>query len=125
MSFLESRTEVQEGDMVILYLSVSSQYAIDVVPLIKNRNGHYVENKFQTVYGMLDVMTLVGKKYGSKLNLPRGWGYILSPSCELWTKNLPHRTQIIYTPDISMIIMGLNLSPGSVVIEAGKERKKE
>jgi len=119
MSFLKSKTVVEEGDVVILYLSVSSQYPIEVTKFTKNRNGQLVENKFQTIYGALDVMTLVGKRYGSKLNLPWGWGYILSPTCELWTKNLPHRTQIIYTPDISLILMGLNLSPGSIVIEAG------
>jgi len=112
---------VEEGDVVILYLSVSQQYLIEVVKQIKNRNGKFVENKFQSIYGQLDIMTLVGMKYGSKIHLPRGWGYLLYPSCELWTKNLPHRTQIIYTPDISLIIFGLNLAPGSIVIEAGRD----
>lgn len=33
--------------------------------------------------------------------------------------NLPHRTQILYTPDISMILMQLEVKPSSIVIEAG------
>lgn len=119
MSFIERGETIKEGDTAILFLSVNSHYPIEVKRFIKNRNGDFVENKFQTIYGHLDVMELVGKKYGSKVNLPRGWAYVLHPTCELWTKTLPHRTQIIYTPDISLIIFGLDLAPGSVVIEAG------
>lgn len=119
MSFMERNSTIREGDIVILFLSVTSQYPIEVRRFIKNKNGEFVENKFQTIYGHLDVMELVGKKYGNKVHLPRGWAYVLHPTCELWTKALPHRTQIIYTPDISLIIFGLDLAPGSVVIEAG------
>lgn len=49
----------------------------------------------------------------------KGWGYILRPSPELWTVTLPHRTQILYTMDISMITMELELRPGSIVVESG------
>lgn len=55
-----------------------------------------------------------------QVEFSKGWGHVLQPTPELWTLTLPHRTQIIYTPDISMIIMQLDLVPGSVVIEAGK-----
>lgn len=44
---------------------------------------------------------------------------MLQPTPDLWTLSLPHRTQIIYTPDISMIIFQLELKPGSIVIESG------
>lgn len=46
--------------------------------------------------------------------------YILHPTPELWTLNLPHRTQILYSTDISLITMMLELKPGSVVCESGK-----
>lgn len=65
------------------------------------------------------VKCLVGLKYGSKVELTRGWCYVLHPTPELWTLTLPHRTQIIYTPDASLIVQGLELKPGSVVIESG------
>ena len=120
MSFIFQKELVEEGDTVMLFLSVNSVHAIEVNKTMKNKHGLVVENKFQSIYGALRVMDLVGRKYGSKINLPSGWGYILHPSCELWTKTLPHRTQIIYTPDISLIVLGLDLSPGSTVIEAGK-----
>lgn len=32
---------------------------------------------------------------------------------------MPHRTQIIYTPDISMILYQLDVKPGSVIVESG------
>ena len=32
---------------------------------------------------------------------------------------MPHRTQILYTADISMICFSLDIKPGSVVVEAG------
>lgn len=53
------------------------------------------------------------------MNLTKGWAYVLQPTPDLWTQSLPHRTQIIYTPDISMILIQLEVKPGSVVIESG------
>lgn len=44
---------------------------------------------------------------------------MLQPNPELWTQTLPHRTQILYTPDISMILFQLEIKPGSIVIESG------
>ena len=49
----------------------------------------------------------------------KGWVYLLYPTPELWTVNLLHRTQILYTTDISMVILRLALKPGSVVVESG------
>jgi len=39
---------------------------------------------------------------------------------ELWTLALPHRTQILYMADISLILFELDIKPGSIVIEAGE-----
>lgn len=44
---------------------------------------------------------------------------LLFPTPELWTCVVPHRTQILYLPDISFIITMLELKPGSVVVESG------
>lgn len=44
---------------------------------------------------------------------------LLRPTPELWTLSLPHRTQILYAPDMSFITMKLGLTPGAKVVEAG------
>ncbi|XP_026761513.2 tRNA (adenine(58)-N(1))-methyltransferase catalytic subunit TRMT61A [Galleria mellonella] len=118
MSFRNYKDKIDEGDTVILYLS-NNLYAIDVRPEIKSKKGDLVENVFQTPFGALKVRNLIGTEYGSKVELSKGWGHVLQPTPELWSLTLPHRTQIIYTPDISMILLQLDLVPGSVVIEAG------
>lgn len=48
-----------------------------------------------------------------------GYVHLLRPTPELWTLSLPHRTQIVYLPDISFITNELRIRPGCRVIEAG------
>ncbi|KAJ2902209.1 hypothetical protein MKZ38_000943 [Zalerion maritima] len=48
-----------------------------------------------------------------------GFIHILNPTPELWTTSLPHRTQVVYTPDYSYILHRLGARPGSILIEAG------
>lgn len=43
----------------------------------------------------------------------------MRPNVRLWTRSVPHRTQIIYRTDISVISSQLHLKPGCIVIEAG------
>lgn len=119
MSFNGFKSVIQEGDTVILYLTVNQVYSVVAKPTALSKKGTVVDNVFQTPYGALKCAELIGKSFGSKIDLSKGWGYILQPTPELWTQTLPHRTQIIYTPDISMIVLQLELSPGCVVIESG------
>ena len=49
----------------------------------------------------------------------KNWVYVLHPTPELWTCTLPHRTQIVYSTDCSIITMQLGLRPGSVIVESG------
>ena len=48
-----------------------------------------------------------------------GFVHLLPPTPEIWTSSLPHRTQVVYTPDYSYILHRLRARPGSVLIEAG------
>lgn len=48
-----------------------------------------------------------------------GFIHILPPTPEVWTSSLPHRTQVVYTPDYSYILHRIRARPGSVLIEAG------
>ena len=110
MSFDKQNATVEEGDTIVLYMGRQ--------PVSLEIN---VTKTLQTKFGAFPHRTFVGKKYGSKVYSSRGkgWVYILHPTPELWTVTLPHRTQILYSMDISMITFELELRPGSVVVEAG------
>ena len=61
-----------------------------------------------------------GKRKGKKRgrNAP-GFMYVLPFSPEMWTLSLPHRTQILYSTDNSLITSHLHLRPGCRVAESG------
>jgi tRNA (adenine57-N1/adenine58-N1)-methyltransferase catalytic subunit len=48
-----------------------------------------------------------------------GFLHVLQPTPESWTYSLPHRTQVVYTPDYSYILHRIRAKPGSTIIEAG------
>jgi tRNA (adenine57-N1/adenine58-N1)-methyltransferase len=48
-----------------------------------------------------------------------GFIHLLRPTPEAWTASLPHRTQVVYTPDYSYILHRMQVRPGSTIIEAG------
>ena len=50
---------------------------------------------------------------------PSGFVHLFYPTPEAWTLSLPHRTQVVYTPDYSYILERLRARPGGTVIEAG------
>lgn len=75
----------------------------------------------QTKFGHYHHDAMIGVPYGSQISGAKGYGFIhlLNPTPEMWTLSLPHRTQIVYTPDSSYIVQRMNVKPGSRVIEAG------
>lgn len=48
-----------------------------------------------------------------------GFIHVLPPTPESWTTSLPHRTQVVYTPDYSYVLQRIRARPGSSLIEAG------
>ena len=48
-----------------------------------------------------------------------GFVHVLPPTPENWTVSLPHRTQVVYTPDYSYVLHRMAVRPGSRLIEAG------
>lgn len=48
-----------------------------------------------------------------------GFAHLIPPTPETWTLSLPHRTQVVYTPDYSYILQRLRVRPGEHLIEAG------
>jgi len=109
MSFVKYKDLIDYGDTVIIYMGYDNMVQFRV----EKKAIH------QTKFGAVKHDRLVGKKFGYKLSCSRGYVYVLHPTPELWTINLPHRTQILYSTDISMITTQLDLKPGSIVIESG------
>ncbi|KAL7423500.1 tRNA (adenine-N(1)-)-methyltransferase catalytic subunit trm61 [Cryptotrichosporon argae] len=107
-----SRVHIQAGDLVILFMGRDAMAAITVTP------GAVFHNK----YGKYKHDDMIGVKFGSKMHSPppqSGYLHLLRPTPELWTLSLPHRTQILYLPDIAYILMRLNVRVGGTVVEAG------
>ena len=119
MTFDSYKELIEENDTVILYISFNSMHALTVTPTKVAKNGDTIENIHQTTYGALKIKDLIGKRFGTRVQLSKGYAHVLYPTPELWTKTLPHRTQIIYATDISLVLLQLELKPGSIVIESG------
>jgi tRNA (adenine57-N1/adenine58-N1)-methyltransferase len=67
-----------------------------------------------------DVATPVSPKGESEaVAAQSGFIHLLPPTPETWTSSLPHRTQVVYTPDYSYILHRIRARPGTSIIEAG------
>ncbi|TVY16674.1 tRNA (adenine(58)-N(1))-methyltransferase catalytic subunit trm61 [Lachnellula arida] len=60
-----------------------------------------------------------GKEEKEAETASSGFIHLLPPTPENWTSSLPHRTQVVYTPDYSYILHRIRARPGSSIIEAG------
>ncbi|KAJ2810515.1 tRNA (adenine-N(1)-)-methyltransferase catalytic subunit trm61 [Coemansia furcata] len=109
--FHQYKNVIEDGDLVVVYLNPESMLTATV------KAGGILNNK----YGSFKHNDMIGRKYGTmvKSHDGKGFVYILHPTPALWTQVVPHRTQILYLPDISFISMYLDLKPGKVVIESG------
>lgn len=113
MTFFDSNDIIQPGDLVLAWVTRTH-----LKPVIITDDA---DGAINTRFGSFPFSKIIGSSYGSQIPSTTGSGFIhvLKPTPELWTLSLPHRTQIVYTPDSSYIIQRLKVLPGSVVIEAG------
>ena len=77
---------------------------------------------YQTRDGKFHFKNIINKVvYGSKIFSANMKGYVVvsKPNSHAYTASLSQRTQILYTPDISMVIHRLGLKPGCKVVESG------
>ncbi|EDO18127.1 hypothetical protein Kpol_1031p31 [Vanderwaltozyma polyspora DSM 70294] len=113
--FTEYKDLIQEGDLTLIWISRNN---IRAVVMKAGEN-------FNTRYGSFPHNDMIGKPYGSQIAIRTkgsnkfAFIHVLQPTPELWTLSLPHRTQIVYTPDSSYIIERMNCGPNARVIEAG------
>ncbi|KAJ3044172.1 tRNA (adenine-N(1)-)-methyltransferase catalytic subunit trm61 [Rhizophlyctis rosea] len=102
---------IQPGDTILAYMSPTSM-------------DHFVVTdgkSYNNAYGKFPHNDMVGKEWGAKMPSSTGKGfiYLMYPTPELWTLALPHRTQILYMPDIAFVSSFLELKPGVKMIESG------
>jgi tRNA (adenine57-N1/adenine58-N1)-methyltransferase len=102
---------IKDGDTVIFFVSPN-----DIHPVLV-ANGSILQHRL----GKFRHADFIDKRFGSKVSSVDGQKHVsvLRPTAELWTRSLPHRTQILYLPDISFILRKLNIVPGCVVVESG------
>ena len=110
---------IRPGDLLIVYSSPTNMSPLLIRPggIFSNRYGHFHHDDF------------LHRPYGSRVHSRASAsappssrpGYVipLPVTPELWTLSLTHRTQILYLADISLVLLQLNLLPGSVVLESG------
>lgn len=102
---------IATGDIVIFVVSMDKVIADQIT----------AGKVYSSAYGEFHHDDMIGKPYGAKLFSKTKTGFIFalhfSPS--LWTRSMERRTQILFIPDISIIIMRSNIRPGSRVCEAG------
>uniref|UniRef100_A0A0K0EEU9 tRNA (adenine(58)-N(1))-methyltransferase catalytic subunit TRMT61A n=1 Tax=Strongyloides stercoralis TaxID=6248 RepID=A0A0K0EEU9_STRER len=108
-NFMHNEELIQDGDEVVVYMSYGE------LKSLKIKSGE----SFNMRFGHIHHNNLIGIPFGSRVQATAGFVYILRPIPALWTRCLPRRTQILYTPDIGAILMYLDLKPGSIVCESG------
>ena len=104
---------IEAGDSVVLFMSPQRAVIISRVE---------PGSTTATAFGLYAHSDLIGRPFGSRVvsgDKTHGWAYALRLTSELWTRFLPHRTQVLYSADIATIISRLALAPGSHVLEAG------
>ncbi|KAK9354604.1 tRNA methyltransferase complex GCD14 subunit-domain-containing protein [Lipomyces doorenjongii] len=111
--FLEFNSSIPESGLVLAWLTRDNTKPLRPV------KGSALHTRF----GSFQHSSMISSKYGTQLasssSNQAGFIYLLHPTPELWSLSLPHRTQIVYTPDASYIVQRLRIRPGSKVIEAG------
>jgi tRNA (adenine57-N1/adenine58-N1)-methyltransferase len=114
----DNRREVSEndrfkyGEVILIY---ENKETIKCLTLEK---GKVFQNKF----GAFKHDDIVGKPYGSKIVSEKTKGFITALRFVpyLWEKSISRLTQILFNPDISIILTLLNVSKNSIIYESGK-----
>jgi tRNA (adenine57-N1/adenine58-N1)-methyltransferase len=100
---------IEEGDVVVLWTSENRARTVRVLP----------DRVFSTHQGDLPLKALIGREFGYRFDLTKGWGLALPASMEDRICMLRRSTNILYPKDIGLILMKLLIRPGSTVVELG------
>ncbi|CAM1508047.1 Fc.00g048950.m01.CDS01 [Cosmosporella sp. VM-42] len=93
--------------------------AVDTGSRGRKRRREATDEDTPTTTGAEDDKLAISKAPKKAIAASTGFIHILRPTPELWTSSLPHRTQVVYTPDYSYVLQRLRVFPGTRIIEAG------
>ncbi len=104
------RQIIREGDNVLLHLNKRRSFLVRVER----------DMSFHTHKGYVQVDSLIGKKYGTRLLSNLGVEFVaLKPALRDFIFKAQRKTQIMYPKDIALIVMFSGISSGNRVVEAG------
>jgi tRNA (adenine57-N1/adenine58-N1)-methyltransferase catalytic subunit len=110
-SLLRNQERTNYGDMILIFESRESMKFLILEP------GKFFQNK----YGAFRHDDIFNQIPGTKIKSMKGDGYItiLKFLTHLWERCMNRLTQILFNPDISLIMTFLNLKNDSVIYESG------
>ena len=102
---------VKEGDTVVLFRSRTNFRVVTVKAGEVCHNGQ----------GLFPHDALIGLPLGGKAVSQReqGWMYVLPLTPALYAVVLTHRTQVLYQETIAPVLLELDVTPASVIVESG------
>ena len=108
---ISNNKTINYGDLVIIYENGDS------VKYFTLEKGKKIQNK----YGTFSHDDIYGKNYGCKIYNKDNTKFIsiLSFVPNIWERCINKMTQILFNPDISLIMILLNLSQSSIIYESG------
>ncbi|MCS7140143.1 MAG: tRNA (adenine-N1)-methyltransferase [Candidatus Nezhaarchaeota archaeon] len=110
MALIKQEDEVREGSEILLHLDKRRNYLVRVER----------ERKLHTHKGYVNLSSLIGLRYGSKIKSSIGVEFVvLQPTLWDYVLKVARRTQVMYPKDIAIMIFKLGLRPGMKVVEAG------
>jgi tRNA (adenine57-N1/adenine58-N1)-methyltransferase len=110
-SNITNNKTINYGDLIIIYENGDS------VKYFTLEKGKKIQNK----YGTFSHDDIYGKNYGCKIYNKDKTKFIsvLSFVPNIWERCINKMTQILFNPDISLIMILLNLSQSSIIYESG------
>ena len=102
-------SHIKEGDIAVIWTSDNRTRTVKITRYEMHR----------THQGEVVLGELIGKEFGCRFELTRGWGLALKPALEDRLQRVKRRTNVLYPKDIGLILMKVPIGPGSSVVEIG------
>lgn len=109
-SLIEPASQIQEGDLVLLWFEDEVNYLIEVV---RGKRASIHRGK------PLDVESWIGREFGSKVLCEHAVSYLLKPTPEDMMMKVSRESGVIYPKDAGLILLKAGIQAGSKVLEIG------